>query len=93
MQNKPNLPKAKMSANIYYTKGYSNETAFRRGKNKPNSNPNKPNLPRARNEYNLNCDKGLQGKMRLKAMKKQTQNKPNFFKYQNERKYLYHKGL
>jgi len=26
-------------------------------------------------------------------MKKQTQNKPNFRKSQNERKYLYHKGL
>jgi len=28
-----------MNLNIYYTKVYKNETAFRRGKNKPNSNP------------------------------------------------------
>ncbi len=39
MQNKPNFRKAKMNVNIYYTKVYKNETAFRRGKNKPNSNP------------------------------------------------------
>ena len=28
-----------MNVNIYYTKVYKNETAFRRVKNKPNSNP------------------------------------------------------
>ncbi len=39
MQNKPNFQKAKMNVSIYYTKLYENETAFRRGKNKPNSNP------------------------------------------------------
>ncbi len=39
MQNKPNFPKSQMNVNIYYTKVYKNETAFRRGKNKPNSNP------------------------------------------------------
>jgi len=50
MQNKPNFQKAKMNVNIYYTKVYNNETAFRRAQNKPNSNPinanqsqNKPN--------------------------------------------------
>jgi len=32
-----------MNVNIYYTKVYKNESAFRRGKNKPNSNPIKPN--------------------------------------------------
>jgi len=53
-KNKPNqtqfkpktnpIPKMlKMNVNIYYTKDYSNKTAFRRIKNKPNSNPNKPN--------------------------------------------------
>ncbi len=36
MQNKPNFQKAKMNINIYYTKVYNNETAFRRRKNKPN---------------------------------------------------------
>ncbi len=39
MQNKPNFRKDQMKVNIYYTKAYNNETAFRRGKNKPNSNP------------------------------------------------------
>ena len=39
MQNKPNFRNTEMHASIYYTKAYSNETAFRRGKNKPNSNP------------------------------------------------------
>jgi len=28
-----------MNVNIYYTKAYNNETAFRRGKNKPKTNP------------------------------------------------------
>jgi hypothetical protein len=36
MQNKPNLLDAQMNVNIYYTKVYKNETAFRRVKNKPN---------------------------------------------------------
>ncbi len=39
MQNKPNLLDAQMNVNPYNTKEYNNETAFRRGKNKPNSNP------------------------------------------------------
>jgi len=52
MQNKPNLLDAKMNVNIYYTKVYKNETAFRRGKNKPNSNPIKPNLKRAKMNAN-----------------------------------------
>jgi len=39
MQNKPNLQEAQMNVNIDYTKAYNNETAFRREKNKPNSNP------------------------------------------------------
>ena len=45
MRNKPNFPDAQMNVNIYSTKVYKNETAFRQGKNKPNSNPIKPNLP------------------------------------------------
>ena len=31
-----------MNANVYATKDYENETAFRPKKNKPNSNPIKP---------------------------------------------------
>jgi len=42
-----------MNVTIYYTKAYKNETAFRRGKNKPNSNPIKPNLKRAKMNVNL----------------------------------------
>jgi len=41
-----------MNVNIYYTKVYKNETAFRRGKNKPNSNPNKPNFRKAKMNVN-----------------------------------------
>jgi len=43
MQNKPNFKDVQMNVNIYYTKVYKNETAFRRGENKPNSNPIKAN--------------------------------------------------
>jgi len=39
MQNKPNLPKAKMNVNKVSTKNYENETLGKRGKNKPNSKP------------------------------------------------------
>jgi len=53
MQNKPNLLDAQMNLNIYYTKAYNNETAFRWGKNKPNSNPIKPNLQKAKMNVNL----------------------------------------
>jgi hypothetical protein len=52
MQNKPNFRKAKMNINTYYTKAYKNETAFRRVKNKPNSNPNKPNFQKAKMNVN-----------------------------------------
>ena len=37
-----------MNVNIYYTKVYKNESAFRRGKNKPNSNPISKQLVAAR---------------------------------------------
>ena len=52
LQNKPNLPDGQMNVNICYTKVYSNETAFRRGKNKPNTKPNKANFPASRDETN-----------------------------------------
>jgi len=48
MQNKPNLLDAQMNVNIYYTKVYKNETALRRVKNKPNSNPIKPNCQKGK---------------------------------------------
>ena len=57
MQNKPNLKDDQMNINIYYTKAYNNETAFRRGKNKPNSKPIKPNLRKAKMNVNLTLTK------------------------------------
>jgi len=57
MQNKPNFQDAQMNVNIYYTKTYNNETAFRRVKNKPNSNPIKPNLRKPKMNVNLTLTK------------------------------------
>ncbi len=51
-----------MNVNIYYTKAYNNETAFRRGKNKPNSNPIKPCPERSRMGQFLQRPKSLAGK-------------------------------
>ncbi len=62
MQNKPNFQKAKMNINIYYTKVYNNETAFRRRKNKPNSNPIKPNFRKAQMNVNLTLTKDYRKK-------------------------------
>jgi len=63
MQNKPNFRKAKMYISIYYTKVYKNKTAFRRGKNKPNSNPIKPNFRKAKMNVNLTLTKDYRKKM------------------------------
>ena len=76
MQNKPNLKDDQMNINIYYTKAYNNETAFRRGKNKPNSNPIKPNLRKAKMNVNLTLTKGYRKKDDFVVQK----NKPNFVK-------------
>jgi len=89
MQNKPNLQDAKMNVNIYYTKAYNNETAFRRNKNKPNSNPIKPNFKKAKMNVNLYVIEDYRKKddflVRI--------NKPNFQNAKNERKLTYNKGL
>ena len=65
-----------MNVSIYYTKIYKNETAFRRVKNKPNSNPNKPNFKRAKMNVNSIITKDYRKKddfiVRI--------NKPNFVK-------------
>jgi len=65
-----------MDVNIYYTKAHNNETAFRRRKNKPNSNPIKPNLRKAKMNINLyfieDYRKNDDFVVRI--------NKPNFFK-------------
>ena len=89
MQNKPNFRKAKMNVNIYYTKAYNNETAFRRRKNKPNSNPIKPNLRKAKMNVNLTLTKDYRKNddfiVRI--------NKPNSQNAKNERKRFFTKGL
>ncbi len=89
MQNKPNFAKAKMNINIYHTKAYNNETAFRRGKNKPNSNPIKANFRKVKMNVNLTLTKDYRKKddfvVRI--------NKPNFRNGQNERKLNFNKGL
>jgi hypothetical protein len=76
MQNKPNFQDAQMNVNTYYTKVYKNETAFRRRKNKPNSNPNKPNSRKAKMNVNIYVIEGYRKKddfiVRI--------NKPNFVK-------------
>ena len=54
-----------MNVNIYYTKAYNNETAFRRRKNKPNQSQSKPikaNFLKSQNECKLTYNKGLQKK-------------------------------
>jgi len=76
MQNKPNLPDAQMNVNTYYTKVYKNETAFRRRKNKPNSNPNKPNFRKAQMNVNLTLTKDYRKKDDFEVRI----NKPNFVK-------------
>jgi len=76
MQNKPNLLSAQMNVNIYYTKAYNNETAFRRRKNKPNSNPIKPNLRKAQMIVNLTLTKDYRKNDDFASQK----NKPNFVK-------------
>jgi len=65
-----------MNVSIYYTKVYKNETALRRVKNKPNSNPNKPNLRKAKMNVNLTLTKDYRKKEDFSVRI----NKPNFVK-------------
>jgi len=78
-----------MNLTCLYIKVYKNETAFRRGKNKPNSNPIKPNFQKAKMNVNLYFIEDYRKKddflVRI--------NKPNFRNGQNERKLTYNKGL
>jgi hypothetical protein len=76
MQNKPNFLDAQMNVNIYYTKVYKNETAYRRGQNKPNSNPNKPNFQKVKMNVNLTLTKDYRKKDNFIVRI----NKPNFVK-------------
>jgi len=76
MQNKPNFRKAKMNVNIYYTKAYNKETAFKRRKNKPNSNPNKPNLRKAKMNVNLILTKDYRKKDGFPVQKNKAKTNP-----------------
>jgi hypothetical protein len=89
MQNKPNFRKAKMNINTYYTKAYNNKTAFRRVKNKPNSNPIKPNFQNAK----MNISSLITKDYRKKDDFIVRINKPNFQNGKNERKLNFNKGL
>ena len=89
MQNKPNFRKSQMNANIYYIKAYNNETAFRRRKNKPNSNPIKPNLRKAKMNVNLYVIDDYRKKDDFSVRI----NKANFQNAKNERKLNFNKGL
>jgi hypothetical protein len=89
LQNKPNFKNPQMNVSIYYTKVYSNETAFRRGKNKPKTNPICRRAELMQSTY-------LQRIMKenvAKDYEKQSQNKPNFHRGQNERNLLFDREL
>ncbi len=89
MQNKPNFLRSQMNVKSYNTKHYENKRDWTLGESKPNSNPIKPNLRKAKMNVNLTLteDYRKNGDFVVRI------NKPNFRNGQNERKYLYHKGL
>jgi len=78
-----------MNVNPYNTTEYENKSNWTIGENKPNSNPNKPNLRKAKMNVNLTLTKSYRKKYDFVVRI----NKPNSRNGQNERKYLYHKGL
>ena len=70
MQNKPNLPNAKMNVSSFYTVDYENKSNWRLGENKANTKPiqsqskpiqtqYKPNSRKAKNEHNCLYNKAL----------------------------------
>jgi hypothetical protein len=65
-----------MNLSIYYTKAYNNETAFRRRKNKPNSNPILSAVGGLQMNVNLTLTKDYSKKYDFSVRI----NKPNFFK-------------
>jgi len=78
-----------MNVSIFIQMDYENISDWTLGQNKPNSNPIKPNFKKAKMNVNLyfieDYRKNDDFIVRI--------NKPNFQNGQNERKYLYHKGL
>ncbi len=89
MQNKPDFQKSQMNVSIFSKKDYENNSNWTFGKNKPNSNPIKPNLQKAKMNVNSLITKDYRRNDDFTVRI----NKPNFQNGQNERKYLYHKGL
>ncbi|MFH1883547.1 MAG: hypothetical protein ABIL62_12660 [Planctomycetota bacterium] len=78
-----------MDVKSYNKMAYENITNWTIGQNKPNSNPIKPNFKKAKMNVNLTLTKDYRKKDDFAVRI----NKPNFRNGQNERKYLYHKGL
>ncbi len=78
-----------MNVNIYYIKEYQIFIPLAGKKNKPNSKPIKANSQKAKMNVNVFITKDYRKKDDFAIRK----NKPNFRNGQNERKYLYHKGL
>jgi len=89
IQNKPNLLESQMYLTFYLQMAYENICNWTLGENKPNSNPIYQRIKLIQGLYLQRIMK----KNAAKGYEKQSQYKPNFFKCQNERKYLYHKGL
>ena len=86
MQNKPNFQDAQMNVSIFSKKDYNNETAFRRGKNKPNQTQFKPNtkpipeMPKmSLNTYLIRFYSNKTAFRRIQNKPKQTQFQTQFF--------------
>jgi len=89
MQNKANFRKAQMNVSIFSKKAYENKSNWTLGENKPNSNPICQRVKLMQSLYLQRITKKNAANDYGKTKPKQTQ----FPKSQNERKYLYHKGL
>ena len=79
MQNKPNFRKAKMNINLYSTRAYKNETAFRVRKNKPKTKPIQAKTNPKQTQFKPNSNP-IQAKTKPKQTQfkpKQSRNKPN----------------
>ncbi len=76
MQNKPNLRKSQMNANLYNTKDYENISNWTIGESKPNSNPIKPNLQKAKMNISYVKTTNYEQKTMNYANNKQTQSCP-----------------
>ena len=73
MQDKANLRKSQMNANLYNTTDYENKWQRKVRKNKPNSNPIKPNFRKPKMNASVFATKDYRKKDTFAAQK----NKPN----------------